>query len=302
MQKRIVIKLISLLLLSVLGIFAILPMQFSLSNNSKWMKDLDDSTPINSLSIPGTHDSGAIYSIADLSGKCQTLNIKEQLLAGVRFLDIRLQLKDDKLRVVHSFVDQNTLFADTLLDIATFLRENPSEFLIVSIKKDADDHNSVKDFAPLLEQMLYEYGDVLNTTRELPNTVGQARGKMHILSRYSGSSLGVECVGGWYDDTSFALGDIYVQDNYNVDSANTKTSDVEATLDTAASMQYSLTLNYTSCYLASGFPPIYAGTPAYTINPYLKNKLSSGNAPTGVMVCDFITSELCEIIIRRNFK
>lgn len=60
--------------------------------------------------IPGTHDSGAMHSIFDVAGKCQDLNIQQQLKIGVRFLDIRLRLKNDELEVVHSFVEQKLSF------------------------------------------------------------------------------------------------------------------------------------------------------------------------------------------------
>lgn len=68
------------------------------------MKNLDDSLLISDMTIPGTHDSGALHSIFDVAGKCQDLNIKQQLKVGVRFLDIRLRLKNNELEVVHSFV------------------------------------------------------------------------------------------------------------------------------------------------------------------------------------------------------
>ena len=79
-------------------------------SGSKWMSQVEDNYNIVDLSIPGTHDSGATHSIFDVAGKCQELSIKSQLNIGVRFLDIRLQLVNDDLNVVHSFVDQNLKF------------------------------------------------------------------------------------------------------------------------------------------------------------------------------------------------
>ena len=82
------------------------------TNKAKpWMKNLSDNTLISEMIIPGTHDSGAMHSLFDVSGKCQDMKISDQLKIGVRFLDIRLQLLNNELVVVHSFVDQNLKFS-----------------------------------------------------------------------------------------------------------------------------------------------------------------------------------------------
>ena len=303
-MKRTTVKSIALILASVvLSLLAVAPMQGGAIDRSDWMAALRDDATLHSLTIPGTHDSGALHSIADVSGKCQSLPIKEQLKIGVRFLDIRLQLVGDELRVVHSFVDQATDFEDVLVDMVEFLRENESEFLIVSIKEDASPKGSDKDFTETLETMLLAHPEV-SRARELPATVGDARGRIHVVARYSDASLGLPCYFGWADDTSFVLGNIYVQDNYHVASAEEKIADIWSTYAVAQEGTYSLVLNYTSCYLASGFPPIYAGLPAHKINRDTAMALSDENlaGPFGVLVCDFITSELADAIIGRNFK
>jgi 1-phosphatidylinositol phosphodiesterase len=266
------------------------------------MSTLDDSATLNSLTIPGTHDSGALHSLADISGKCQTLSIEEQLKIGVRFLDVRLQLVDDKLRVVHSFVDQMTDFEDSLACMAEFIRNNKSEFLIVSIKEDASAKNSEKDFAEALESMLLEYPEI-STAQALPDTVGNARGKIHVAARYKNATIGTPCYDGWTDDATFALGDIYVQDNYCVFDTEEKLADVHRTYALAQKQTHVLVLNFTSCYLETCFPPIYAGLPAHDINCDVERAMAEyADGPLGVLVCDFMTSELADAIIRRNFK
>ena len=99
-MKNKAIKYSSLLLLTILlPLVAMLPMQKGKADNSSWMMALDDDASLNSISIPGTHDSGALHSLAEISGKCQSLSIEEQLKIGVRFLDIRLQLVGDELNL-----------------------------------------------------------------------------------------------------------------------------------------------------------------------------------------------------------
>ena len=303
-MKKDIIKCGVLLLLSIaLPLVAVIPMQRGDADRSDWMSLLDDEASLNSVTIPGTHDSGALYSIADVSGKCQSLSVKEQLKVGVRFLDIRLQLVDNKLRVVHSFADQLTEFDGVLFDMVEFIRNNPSEFLIVSIKEDASPKGSDKNFADVLEDMLLSYSEV-SASRELPETVGASRGGIHIVARYRDASIGLPCYDGWADDTSFTLGDIYVQDNYCVPNAEEKIADIRQTYSVALEKTHALVLNFTSCYFESCFPPIYAGLPAHDINRDTMKALTEETAdgPLGILVCDFMTSELADAIIGRNFR
>lgn len=295
-------SIISVILIFIIAYFSVAPLEEAeVGDGRRWMAALDDSTPINQLSIPGTHDSGATHSIGDVAGKCQSLGIEDQLKTGVRFLDIRLQLVGDDFRIVHSFVDQGTDFDDTLDDIVEFIEENPTEFLFISIKKDADSKRPAGDFARLLEDELREY-DIISDTTTLPSTVGEARGKIYIISRYEGSTMGIPAYEGWQDSTSFELGELYVQDNYAVDFVEIKKADIKATFGVSAAGQHGLVLNFTSCYLTSGFPPTYAATPAKEINPWIRQELHYHTEPLGVMVCDFVTTELVKSIWEVNFR
>ena len=300
MTKKQILFIACSLLVCLLSLFAVMPIQWAGIDESRWMTSLDDNTEVNGLAIPGTHDSGATHSIADLSGKCQSLTIKEQLKLGVRFFDIRLKLKDDKLIVVHSFVEQGTDFEDVLSEMCDFLKENPGEFLFVSIKEDADPTGSSLDFTEQLEKML-KAQDCVSEGRDIPKTVGEARGKMHIIARYSKSTIGFPAYSGWKDSTSFELDGIYVQDKYRVDSAEEKIEEIKSCFEVANKGEHELVINFASCYYPDGFPPTYAGTPALKINPWLIQNLSQIK-PQGVILCDFITSELCKTIIRSNFK
>lgn len=300
MNKKNAIFIAMAVSICLVSLLAVLPSQQAGQDRTDWMADLDDDRTINTLSIPGTHDSGATHSIADLSGKCQSLTIAEQLKLGVRFFDVRLQLKNNELVVVHSFVDQGTAFSDILRQMTDFLRENPTEFLIVSFKEDNDPVGSDVSFSEKLEKMLTSYDNV-SRDGYLPETVGEARGRLHVISRYN-STIGVPAYDGWRDSTSFELGELYVQDHYQVDSAETKIEDIKSALAIGETGEYALVLNFTSCYYPDGFPPTYAGTPALTINPWLIDALSERDNANCVFLCDFITSELCDAIIEVNFR
>ena len=70
-------------------------------NRSAWMKGLSDEIPVCQLTIPATHDSGALLGGEAL--QTQDITIREQLEIGVRGFDIRLQAcENGKLGVYHS--------------------------------------------------------------------------------------------------------------------------------------------------------------------------------------------------------
>lgn len=268
-----------------------------------WMKQLDNEAPLNGIYIPGTHDSGALHSFLGVSGKCQSYNIEEQLKMGVRFFDIRLQLRDNKLAVVHSFVDQKLTFEEVLNDYRSFIEANPSEFIIVSIKQDADPENSSIPFANAVEDALNTHlNSLLNTSTSLPSSVGEARGKVHILARYSGASIGIPAYDGWADSTSFELGALYVQDYYAIDNVESKINDIKTAFDTSKSKKHALVLNFTSCYLTDALPPAHAPTAAKLINPQLLQLIKDDKASPCIFISDFVYPEFIQIIINQNYR
>ena len=284
----------------VISLFALVPINKKESNTPNiWMKNVNDNKIINEMSIPGTHDSGALHSIFDVSGKCQDVNINTQLNIGVRFFDLRLQLVEDDFKIVHSFVDQNLTFTSVMDDISSFIRKYDSEFIIISLKKEASDINSSKEFKEALLEKLKDYEGVLSYDSSLPKTIKEARGKIYIIDRYD-LSVGINAHSGWLDSTTFTIDDLYVQDNYRIDDINIKKEDILSTINYSNENNDKLVLNFTSCYLDYGFPPTYAGTSALIINPWLKAQIKNTNDRLGIIVADFIDKELAESIYMRN--
>jgi 1-phosphatidylinositol phosphodiesterase len=106
-----------------------------------WMSRLGDNTKVTQLSIPGTHDSGtfacAWYQDCDQS-QCQSWNIYNQLRAGIRYLDLRIDIRSDYLALGHGSV-QFMALRDALKDVSRFLNENPREFVILAYQKNNGD-------------------------------------------------------------------------------------------------------------------------------------------------------------------
>ena len=133
----------------------------------------------------------------------------------------------------------------------------------------------------------------------LPKKVGMARSKIYILSRFYGE-IGIPAYYGWMDDTSFELNDLYIQDNYNISDIDEKKNDILNTIAYARNNQNKLVINFTSCYLDHGFPPLYAGTTALSINPWLKDEITKSDEKLGIILVDFIDEELSKAIYMRN--
>lgn len=268
-----------------------------------WMTQLADDTPLTHLSIPGTHNSGALHSIADVSGKCQTLSITDQLSIGVRFFDIRLRLVGDSLCIVHDFVDQKQTFDTVLADLIAFLDAHPGEVLFVSLKQDDAPKNASRPFAQVLQDLLHSHTDRIRPDRTLPETLGAARGGIYLLSRYENAAIGLDCYHRWADNaTFFSIDGLFVQDAYAPPSHAFKQEEILAALAIAGDGGDRLTLNFASCYYADSFPPIYAGIPAKTVNPWLLDLLADRTAPVGVLLCDFMTAPLARAIIEVNCR
>ena len=297
-NKDNIIKILILVIVLFISVLALIPFNGIYKTNF-WMNEVDDNRLIVEMSIPGTHDSGATHSIFDVSGKCQDLTIKEQLKIGVRFFDIRLQIVNNELNVVHSFVDQKQKFEKVMKDINSFIEENPTEFIIISLKEDADSKNSTVDFDGKLIDDLKKYSNI-SFENKLPNTLKEARGKIYILNRFSSDDIGIPAYMGWMDSTSFSLDNLYVQDNYCINDINVKKQDILNAIKYTNDNNI-LSLNFTSCYFDYGFPPTYAVPPAIDINAWFIDYLESDNdSHLGIMVMDFITKDICDEIIKRN--
>ena len=256
------------------------------SNNtdySKWMSSLNDTTLIRNINMPGSHDTMALYSIGDLAGQCQSLSLEDQLNLGVRFLDIRLKEDKNELKAVHGFVDQRASFASIAKTIETFMQNNPSEMIIMSIKEEANASNSNISFEDSLKT--YLTNNIYYLNKNLPLTLGEARGKVILLSRYSNSTIGIPAFDGWLDSCSFTLpNDIYVQDTFKITSKEEKQDEIVKCFNEVG---HALKINFLSAYRTNGFPPSYAPSAANDINPWINEEISKYN-DRGVVLYDFV--------------
>ncbi len=157
---------------------------------NSWLKAISDHTFISDINLPGTHNSSAHFVRAGYITQCQNKSIKDQLNMGIRFLDIRLEKEGNTLKAVHSIIDcykdkkkkEKLLLADILADCEEFLKENPSEFIIVCVKK--DDGKSDTDTSDAFFKEISKNTSLWHTKNTIPRLC-EARGKLILFNRFA---------------------------------------------------------------------------------------------------------------------
>ncbi|EMD01201.1 hypothetical protein BAUCODRAFT_144753 [Baudoinia panamericana UAMH 10762] len=206
---------------------------FESTNLQCWMKEFKDETPLSALSMPGTHNSPTCH-VALPSVRCQAVPPKDQLENGVRFLDIRVQPvkpedpNDDSLNLVHGVFPISLTgprkFRGMLEDVESFLQANPSEAIIMSIKREGTGDATDQQLAMIMKDH-YANSDRWWTQPRIP-TLGEARGKIVLMRRFAlddrlkgendGHGWGLNAEN-WRDNTpDDTYGDVRVQDFYQV--------------------------------------------------------------------------------------
>ncbi|MBW0512930.1 hypothetical protein O181_052645 [Austropuccinia psidii MF-1] len=153
---------------------------------SNWMSSLPDQVALTSLTIPGSHQSCALYGWPIAT--CHTRPLSRQLEDGIRFVDIGLALPhglQGQLIAYNGFQSQLVSFHDILRALITFLDKNPTEVIIINIKQE-DRTNGFNE--ALKREILAIEGEEAFQNRwwldsALPPSLGQARGKLILLSR-----------------------------------------------------------------------------------------------------------------------
>lgn len=162
---------------------------FSSANLASWMRELKDDFALSALSIPGTHNSPTCYTALP-SVRCQAVSVREQLDNGVRFFDIRVSVSEDhgNLTLVHSVfpvsLTGTKYFRGLLDEVYAFLDANPSETLIMSVKREGTGRGSDQRLSKILKDSFYNDEKERWFTRPGVPRLGEARGKIVLLRRH----------------------------------------------------------------------------------------------------------------------
>ncbi|CAO2650520.1 Nn.00g018120.m01.CDS01 [Neocucurbitaria sp. VM-36] len=165
-----------------------------LPNYARWMAKLPDTLPLSALSIPGTHNSHTYYRALP-SVRCQVVNVKTQLDNGIRFLDIRVQpvhatdtTKKDLYLVHGAFPISLTgpKYLEPILQTCyDFLSSNPTETILISLKREGIGSSTDDHLARILEEhYITPHASFWHTGTQLPY-LGSVRGKLVLIRRYT---------------------------------------------------------------------------------------------------------------------
>ena len=193
---------------------------------NNWMQDIEDNRLVCKMSIPGTHDTAA--DSGDNWTKTQDKNIEQQLNSGIRVFDIRLVHDNGIVKLCHGkHIFDTTFDGDVLKTTVEFLKEHPSETVIMTIKQDLDlDKDGAIKYRMALTKALE--GDRALTPYMVKSfrsdfTLGDLRGKMLIISRDGRIMTPAGRVTSWPDNASFTSSiestngsrtTIHVEDHY----------------------------------------------------------------------------------------
>ncbi|WP_327355144.1 phosphatidylinositol-specific phospholipase C [Streptomyces sp. NBC_01304] len=254
-----------------------------------WMAGLPDATSLPTLTIPGTHDSGARFG--GPWTECQNTTIAEQLASGVRFLDIRCRAIDGSFAIHHGAAFQNLMFGDVLVACRDFLAARPSETVLMRVKQEYSEVGDA-EFAGIFGDYLDRRGwrSLFLIGGGLP-ALGAARGKVVLIADNGGLPGGLR----WGDSSVFDL-----QDDYQAEPF-AKWPKVEGHFRKAVASPGKQYINFVSC--AAGLPPRWN---ADRLNPQVHSLIDSAGASgwrgLGIVPLDYpnTRSGLVTSLIRHN--
>ncbi|MFF4330349.1 phosphatidylinositol-specific phospholipase C [Streptomyces sp. NPDC048387] len=253
-----------------------------------WMAGLADSTALQRMTIPGTHDSGA--RLGGLYVACQNTSIAEQLDSGVRFLDVRCRVTGGSFAIHHAAFFQDLMFGDVLVACAAFLSAHPSETVLMRVKQEYSTESDAT-FRAVFDDYLDHRGwrPLFRIADTLP-TLGQARGKVVLLADNAGLPGLRYGDGGVFD----------IQDDYNTEPF-AKRGRIEDQFRKAVQQPGKLFVNYTST--AAYMPPRWNSD---RLNPqvhaFVDGAELAGRTGLGIVPMDFpnTRSGLVASLIRHN--
>ncbi|MGR3933877.1 phosphatidylinositol-specific phospholipase C [Streptomyces sp. BRA346] len=253
-----------------------------------WLSGIADATPVQRLTLPGTHDSGARYG--GPWTECQNTTIADQLNSGIRFLDIRCRAFDNAFPIHHGAFYQHLNFDDVLGACRAFLTAHPSETVLMRVKQEYSEE-SAAEFRRIFDLYLDGKGwrSLFRLDTTLP-TLGQARGRVVLLAD-SANMPGVR-----YADPQL----FDIQDDYKAEPFG-KYPKIEGQFRKAATQPGKLYMNYVST--AALLPP---RSNADRLNPQVKTLLEGGGSQgwtgLGIVPMDFpnTTPGLVDALVRHN--
>jgi 1-phosphatidylinositol phosphodiesterase len=127
----------------------------NLASQKDWMKKLPNSRHLSKISMPGTHDTASFHG-GDIT-QTQSLSITQQLEAGIRFLDIRIKHEKNIFDIYHGIQYQHATFDKVLDEVTNFLKNNPSEVVLMRVSQAGKETNNTRSFSDTYKDYISKY-------------------------------------------------------------------------------------------------------------------------------------------------
>lgn len=261
-----------------------------------WLQSFNDHTLLRSLLLPGTHDT-MTADCALRYYKTQTLDLSQQLQAGVRFVDLRITR--DLVAAHREWISDisATRIFDTL---CSFLQNNPSETIIARLQNANEKKDDFELYLDALHLEIRNYLSYFATPIEDVSKIelGEARGKIIAFEcapvEYNSNILGSQHWAYlWHQCTG-----LHIQDLWDGPSLKDK----QEAIIKAFTINDQMVMNHISATNGElKYPDAYASILNSFVEETLRTTRRNNSGRTGVAIYDFITPELAELTIKSNF-
>jgi len=244
------------------------------------MKGEKDEKSLSELTILGTHNACALYG--GNYAACQSIGLVEQLKLGVRFLDIRCQWKNNDLNIVHGFVDQKMKFSEVVKICGDFLKNNPSETIMMSVMEQSSKSRQKGDFGKKFRELMDEGLRDRYEDASIPK-LGDVRGMVVVVSRNN-------------EVKGLPWRAFQIQDAFKIGRGNSiedKWSKITKHFERAEKSNKPH-INFVSC-TGIFYPP---NSTAKILNPKLINYLRENREKKlGIILVDFVSGEIAKELV-----
>ncbi|XP_010795830.1 uncharacterized protein, partial [Notothenia coriiceps] len=156
------------------------------SYNIPWMAGIEDFRTLSLLTFPGTHDSMALYGGPE--AEHQAWALKDQLRAGIRFLDLKVFGLGNTLYIMRGVMYQHSTLKDVIDIVQAFLSEFKTEAVLIRVQPESFEKQTVNE---MVQSLIGNNQNVWVNTA-MPN-MGQVRGKIVFLQK-STFTLGIPLI------------------------------------------------------------------------------------------------------------
>ena len=275
------------------------PLPWIYNYSMGWMGHLPDETLLKDISIPGTHDSGANFG-SWVDAQTQSWNITSQLRSGIRYIDIRCRRSGSEFGIQHGLVFEKLMFNNVMEEVIEFLKEQPSETVIMRLKNESKPKKNSKPFQEIWDIYAEKYKNYFYQGENSNPTLRQVRGKVFLMCNADCSGYGMTYgedskIQDWFKITSWDTMFRLEKDRVSITAKGDSIMKYIEIADTSSKW----VLNHLSG--AQGMsPPGVAKITNSLAFAYLG--LSNDKRYVGIIIMDFPGEKLVESIIKTNFS